>query len=219
MKTAHFSGAMILAIVFPITGCSGSRRPDVVVLPPVSESLAPEGLAMSAGGRLAIAEEPIHRSIPMAWERAKGLATFDLCRSEAHEFIGATMRELAEKPISNGDDSVQVFLKDWGSSINMERCKNSHIAYQIDYQNSIRGRDGSGREMVKVILTMSPAQVKDARVSLAKGVYEDALSRQVLGKAKEDFFKLLKRVAEMEPEKFGGQSDVAKGTEDEQDGQ
>jgi hypothetical protein len=155
----------------------------------------------------------------MAWERAKGIGAFDLCRQEAHEFVGAVMRELAEKPVSNGDDNVQVFLKDWSSSIYMERCKNSHVAYQVDYQHSTRGKDSSGREMVKVVLIMSPEQIKDARISFAKAIYEDAASRHILGEAKNDFFKLLKQVAEMAPEKFGGQPAVAKGTEEVEAGE
>lgn len=210
--------AVSICLMSLSAGCSGSRRHDVVVLPPVSEALAPEGLAAPVGGRWAIAEEPVHRSIPMAWERAKGMAAFDLCRNEAHEFLGATMREVAERPILNGDDNLQIFLKDWSSSILMERCKSPSIAYQVDYKNSVRGTT-SGREMVKVVLIMSQAQVKDARRSLAKSIYEDALGRRVLGKSREDFFKLLKQVAEMEPESFGGQPAIARSPEEEQDGE
>lgn len=187
-STANKAGAQIASAAMP-------AAPAAVV--PAAVTVAPEN------GFMAIGEEKVYGSLKLAWDRAELDAVHDLCKQQLSSFIGAVMREAAEKPVLNGNNDLQVFLKDWSSTVEMQTCKNPQLTYARlwDSENNKRwkevGVDGKTYELVKVTVVIGPAQIaslKAFNADLASVLKRDAITQKVLKEGQDSFFKILKKV-------------------------
>jgi hypothetical protein len=187
-STGNKAGAQFASAAMP-------AAPAAVV--PAVVTVAPEN------GYMAVAEERVYSSLSLAWSKAELSAAHNLCKQQMSSFIGAVMREAAEKPVLNGNNDLQVFLKDWSSTVEMQTCKNPQLTYARlwDSENNKRWKEndinGKTYELVKVTVVIGPAQIASLKAfsaDLASAMKHDAVARHVLKQGQDDFFKVLKKV-------------------------
>lgn len=194
-----------------LTGCASTGNHAAVAatlapMPAISAPAqeAPKAMTVAAeNGYLAVAEERVYGSLSLAWNKAEMSAAHNLCKQQMSSFIGAVMREAAETPKIAGDNDLQVFLKDWSSTVEMQTCKNPQLTYARlwDSENNKRwkevGVDGKTYELVKVTVVIGPAQIaslKAFNADLASVLKRDAITQKVLKEGQDSFFKVLKKV-------------------------